>query len=41
MIFFVDGNTIKVYSDMTGLRTLLSMDELTFNKNLNYYVYVK
>lgn len=41
IMFFIDGSDIKMYSDKTGLRTLASMSELTFNKKLNYYIYVK
>ena len=41
IIFFIDGNTIKMYSDKMGVRTLVSMNELTFNKNLSYDIYIK
>lgn len=41
IIFFIDGNTIKMYSDKTGVRTLASMNELTFNKNIDYDIYIK
>ena len=41
IIFFIDGNAIKMYSDKTGVRTLASMNELTFNKNIDYDIYIK
>lgn len=40
-IYFIDGDSIKYYSDRTGVRTLISYSELTFNKNLDYFVYIK
>lgn len=40
-IFFIDGDDIKYYSDRTGVRTIINYSELTFNKNLNYFVYIK
>ena len=40
-MYFIEGDSIKYYSDRTGLRTLLNYSELNFNKNLDYFVYNK
>lgn len=40
-IYFIEGDNIKYYSDRTGLRTLINYSELSFNNNLNYFVYNK
>lgn len=37
-IYFKDGEKIKYYSEKTGLRTLITSEELIFNKNIMYYV---
>ena len=39
--FFKDNNSIKVYSDYTGIKTLISNDELEFNDNIQFNVYKK
>lgn len=40
-IYFIDGDSVKYYSDKTGIRTVLTYSELAFNKDLDYFVYVK
>lgn len=40
-IYFLDGRELKYYSDETGLRTLAIHSELTFNKYVKYFVYIK
>lgn len=40
-IFYQIKNEIKYYSDMTGIRTLLSNSELEFNKDIMYGIYEK
>lgn len=40
-IFFKDKNSIKVYSDYTGIKTVISNDELEFNDNIQFNVYKK
>ena len=37
-IYFKDGNTIKYYSEKTGVRSLITSEELIFNKNIMYNV---
>jgi len=38
-IYYVDGNTLKTYSDTYGDRLVLTYDELSFNKNIHLTVY--
>lgn len=40
-IFYQTKNEIKYYSDMTGVRTLLSNSELEFNQDILYGIYEK
>lgn len=40
-IYFVSEGTLYYYSDITGVREVLSYDELKFNKTLSYFVYIK
>lgn len=38
-IYFKEGNYLKYYHDITGVRTLLSNSEFEFNNSLHYYTY--
>lgn len=38
-IYFIENNEICYYHDLTGVRTLLTYNELQFNKNLTYFPY--
>lgn len=40
-IYFVEGNKLKYYSDMTGIKTILENNELIHNKNILVGGYVK
>lgn len=40
-LYFLSGTEVKAYNDASGLRTLASMNEFTFNNSLNFYVYSK
>ena len=40
-IYFIDGEEIKYYSDITGIKTIIHNSELTFNSNLLFNVYNK
>lgn len=39
-VYFVEGSYIKRYSDFYGIRNIVKYDELSFNGNINFYVYV-
>ena len=38
-IYYKDGNYLKYYQDMTGIRTIAYDKEFEFNNSLHYYVY--
>lgn len=38
-IYYISDNYLKVYSDKTGIKTILKCDELRFNDNLKFYIY--
>jgi len=40
-IYFRDGNKIKIYSDYTGVKTVINNNELEFNNNIEFTVYQK
>ncbi|MDD3392867.1 MAG: hypothetical protein PHE54_04935 [Bacilli bacterium] len=40
-VYYIDGNELKYYNDMTGVRTLLINTEFTFNDNIIFDVYSK
>lgn len=40
-LFFIQDNYIKYYSDKTGIRVLLSNNEIYFNQNIKYNVIYK
>ena len=40
-VFFKDGNKIKLYSDYTGVRTIIENSELEYNDNINFNAYKK
>ena len=40
-IFYKDGDTIKMYSDYTGIKTVVKTSELSFNENTLFGVYKK
>lgn len=38
-IYYKEGNKIKYYHDMTGVRTIIIDSEFEFNKTLKYHIY--
>ena len=38
-IYYKDGESIYYYSDLTGLKLILTNTELEFNKDIKYYIY--
>lgn len=40
-VYFLDKNTIKYYSDNTGVKSIVESSELSFNNSLIFGVYVK
>lgn len=38
-IYYKEGNYIKYYHDMTGVRTVVYNSEFEFNKSIQYYIY--
>lgn len=40
-LYFISDGHLYYYSDSTGLRKVVTYEELRFNKTLNYYVYIK
>ena len=40
-VFFKDDKTIKMYSDYTGIKTLIENTELEYNDNIQFDAYVK
>jgi len=38
-IYYIDKDYLKMYSDKTGIKTILKNSELKFNKNLEFYIY--
>ncbi len=40
-VFYKDGDTIKMYSDYTGIKTVVKTSELSFNENTLFGVYKK
>lgn len=40
-IYFLDGNTVKYYSDITGVKSAFENSELSFNDSLIFGVYIK
>lgn len=38
-IYYIDDNALKMYSDFTGIKTILKDNEFRFNKNLDFYIY--
>lgn len=38
-IYYVDDCYLKMYSDLTGTKTIMKNDEFRFNDNLEFYVY--
>lgn len=40
-IYFLDDNTVKYYSDITGVKSILENSELSFNDSLIFGVYEK
>ena len=39
VIYYIDKDYLKMYSDKTGIKTILKNSELKFNKNLEFYIY--
>lgn len=40
-VYFVDKNVIKVYHDSFGVKKLINYQELEFNKNIKFHIYIK
>ena len=40
-VYFLDKNTIKYYSDTTGIKSVIDNGELSFNDSLIFGAYVK
>ncbi|MDD3452895.1 MAG: hypothetical protein PHN42_01285 [Bacilli bacterium] len=40
-VYFKEGKNIKRYSDLEGIKTILSNNELEFNKTIKFNVYIK
>ena len=38
-LYYVDNNELYYYSDITGLKILLTNREFEFNKYIKYYIY--
>jgi hypothetical protein len=38
-LYFVENDTLYVYSDYSGVRKIAEYDELEFNQDINFYVY--
>lgn len=40
-VYYIDGNEIKYFNDLHGIRTLIQDKELAFNENIIFGLYVK
>ena len=40
-VYYYNGNTLRVYQDQIGNRSIYTNREYEFNKTLDYYVYQK
>lgn len=37
-VYYIDDNKLKMYSDLTGIKTILQNNEFRFNENLKFYI---
>lgn len=40
-VYFIEQNKLKYYHDKVGIKTIFKNDELSFNSNINIYIYAK